>query len=44
MKCNKCKKEKLFNKFKILKECKNKFETSIDEEILVKRYNLILNK
>ena len=30
--------------FGILKECRNKLETLISEAILIKRYNLILNK
>ena len=43
--CNTCKNEKLSVKnFMILKECKNKFETLINEAILIKRYNPILNK
>jgi len=43
--CNKYINEKLtVNNFKILKQCKNKFETSISEAIFIKRYNPILNK
>ena len=43
--CNTCKNEKLSVKnFMVLKECKNKFETLINEAILIKRYNPILNK
>ena len=43
--CNNCKNEQLsVHNFKVLKECKNKFETLISEEIVIKRYNPILNK
>ena len=43
--CKVCKNERLtVNNFDILKECRNKFETPINEAILIKRYNPILNK
>ena len=35
---------KTVNNFKLLKACKNKFETSISEAILIKRHNPTLNK
>ena len=43
--CNICKNKNItVNNFGILKKCRNKFETMISENLLIKRYNLILNK
>ena len=43
--CVKCKNEKLtVQNFKVLKECNNKLETTINEAILIKKYNPSLNK
>ena len=43
--CDVCKNERIsVDNFGILRECTSKFETLINEAILIKRYNPILNK
>ena len=43
--CDICRNKNItVNNFGILKKCRNKFETMISEALLIKRYNLALNK